>query len=211
MTNARDRVLADIRRALQQPPRELLHETVPAAQSVPEVLGRSALIAQFAERVAEYKAWVGECTATQLAETVATRLAVRGSRFVASTDFPGGIVSQELLVPDAGLSYEEIAATDGVVSLAAVGIAQTGTIVLDGGVGQGRRAITLLPDYHLCVVYAEQIVADVPAAIGAVRQAVVEQRVPLTFISGPSATSDIELNRVEGVHGPRTLEVIIVV
>ncbi len=91
----------------------------------------------------------------------------------------------------------------------AVAIAETGTIVLDGGPDQGRRAITLLPDYHLCVLRASQIVALVPEAFAALQGGAVERR-PFTFISGPSATSDIELERVEGVHGPRNLEVLIV-
>jgi L-lactate dehydrogenase complex protein LldG len=96
-------------------------------------------------------------------------------------------------------------AADGVITTACLAIADTGTVVLDAGPGQGRRALTLLPDYHLCVLDAAQIVADVPAAF---RQ--LDPARPLTMISGPSATSDIENDRVEGVHGPRTIDIVII-
>ena len=106
---------------------------------------------------------------------------------------------------DDQLSVSQLDVADGVITGCAVAIAETGTLVLDGSPDQGRRVLTLIPDYHLCVVFPHQIVADVPQAL-----ARLEATRPLTMISGPSATSDIELNRVEGVHGPRTLEVIIV-
>ena len=106
--------------------------------------------------------------------------------------------------PDDGLTADRIAAADGVVTAAAVAVAETGTIVLDASPDQGRRILSLLPDLHICVLRPEQVVASVPEAV-----ARLDPRRPLTWISGPSATSDIELNRVEGVHGPRNLHVVI--
>ncbi|WP_343036649.1 LutC/YkgG family protein [Flexivirga aerilata] len=127
---------------------------------------------------------------------------------------PDGVPAQWLSrvtarqVTDAALSPDDLDGIDAVVTGAALGVAVTGTIVLDHGAAQGRRALSLVPDLHVCVVREDQIVHDVPDATAALAAAVCAGR-PLTWISGPSATSDIELDRVEGVHGPRTLRVIV--
>jgi L-lactate dehydrogenase complex protein LldG len=113
-------------------------------------------------------------------------------------------------VRDDGLSAAELDDIDGAVTGCAAAIAETGTIVLDGGALSGRRALTLVPDHHICVVHADQIHGQIAEALSAVAGTVTEQQAPITLVSGPSATSDIELERVEGVHGPRHLTVLIV-
>ena len=176
------------------------------------VLPHAVVVEQLVDRLLDYKAAVRQVSAAELPAAIAAALSARNARrMVVPADLPPEWLPPEVTaLADHGLSYAELDAADGVVTGCALAVAQTGTIILDGGAYQGRRAITLVPDYHLCIVRTDQVVEIVPEAIGGLHRAAVEQRRPITLISGPSATSDIELNRVEGVHGPRTLEVIIV-
>jgi len=173
------------------------------------------IVARFAERTAEYEAEVHRVGHDELPRTIEEVLKRRGVRrlvlppYLPKEWIPEGIET----LHDAArsrLTREELDESDGVLTGCALGIAQTGTIVLDAGRAQGRRALTLLPDYHLCIVRERQIVGLVPEAFASLQRAVEGEGRAITFISGPSATSDIELDRVEGVHGPRTLEVLIV-
>ncbi|MFI1169541.1 lactate utilization protein C [Streptomyces sp. NPDC020801] len=203
---ARDTVLAAIRAALADVPGDEPAKTVP--RDYPRSHADADPVGVFAERVAEYRATVGRTAdpATEIAGALARR-DVR--RPVVLTGFPVEWLAPEapwtVLRDSPRLSVEALDNADAVLSTVAVAIAVTGTLVLDAGPGQGRRALTLLPDYQLCVVRAGQIARDVPEALDRL-----DPTAPLTFVSGPSATSDIELDRVEGVHGPRTLDVVIV-
>jgi L-lactate dehydrogenase complex protein LldG len=214
MSTARNDILRRIRAALRDVPAAEQPSEVPVAREYRRTGAPSGpdLVARFAERVAEYKATVRRVTAAELPGAIAQSCARRGvRRLVVPADLPEGWAPAEVeLLRDEGLSNAELDTSDGVLTGCALGVAQTGTIILDGGPAQGRRAISLLPDYHLCVVRADQVVDLVPEAIARLTDAVRVARRPVTLIAGPSATSDIELNRVEGVHGPRTLEVLIV-
>ncbi|WP_210651130.1 LUD domain-containing protein [Nocardioides sp. SYSU D00065] len=192
--SARDEILGRVRAALA--------DVAPAVDvpTAPRVPNRGDLVALFVERVEDYRATVTRCAPGDLADVVVA--ALDGATTVVPPRLgiavPGAVV-------DDGLSAAELDRIDAVVTRARVGIAETGTIVLDHEPDQGRRAISLVPDLHVCIVDASQVVADVPDAI-----ALLDPARPLTWISGPSATSDIELDRVEGVHGPRTLHVVLV-
>ena len=171
--------------------------------------GGGDVVALFCERVADYKATVRRVAVAELPAAVAAACADRGvRRLVTTPEGFGAIEGLELIADDPPLSPRDLDATDGVLTGCALAIAETGTIVLDGGARSGRRAITLVPDYHACVVEAASIVAGVPDAVAALAGAAADGR-PITLVSGPSATSDIELDRVEGVHGPRTLDVFV--
>jgi L-lactate dehydrogenase complex protein LldG len=175
-------------------------------------LSGGELLDLLAERLTDYQVTVRRTAPGQLGAVIAAALTERGARRVV---VPPGLECPALpadvtAVADDGLSASALDELDGVITAAAVAIAETGTIVLDASPDQGRRAITLLPDYHLCIVRADQVVALVPEAIARLQAHPAHPGRPLTWISGPSATSDIELERVAGVHGPRTLEVILV-
>jgi L-lactate dehydrogenase complex protein LldG len=164
---------------------------------------------RFCERVVEYRASVTRIGAADLADTVARLCRERGARRIAvPRGGPEALDGVEVVVDDPPLSPQALDELDGVLTGCALAIAETGTIVLDGGERSGRRALTLVPDWHVCIVEAGSVVAGVPDAVAALAEAAGEGR-PITLVSGPSATSDIELDRVEGVHGPRTLDVLL--
>ena len=205
MTTGREAILGAIREALADGP------------PVPEIargyrgvaaLSPAARLERFAERVTDYRAEVVMARPPDVAAAVGQVLAgFDGRRLVVPAGLSGAWLptSVDRVADDPPLPAEALDAVDGVITGCAVAIAETGTIVLDGSADQGRRAITLVPDHHVCIVRMSQLVDDVGAAVAAL-----DPRRPLTWISGPSATSDIELNRVEGVHGPRHLHVVIV-
>jgi L-lactate dehydrogenase complex protein LldG len=203
--SSRDLVLGRIRAALAG--------AAPRDASVPRDYRRHGdlpagdphLVDMLADRLTDYRAHVHRTD--DVAGTVAAILAVAGVH--PSVVVPPGLRSDWLpdtidAVADDDLSAERLACVDAVLTAAAVAVAETGTIVLDGSADQGRRIVSLLPDLHICVVLSDQVVAGVPEAL----RRVAAHR-PQTWISGPSATSDIELDRVEGVHGPRRLHVIV--
>ena len=213
--SAREEVLARVRRALADGPSppEPVRDYRSAGDHSP---GDPALLDLLEDRLIDYKARVRRSDAAGLSAAVAGAvrdgLAGRELDGRARVVVPPGLPSEWLAaldgeaVPDTGQSATELDRLHGVVTAARVAVAETGTVVLDGAADQGRRALSLVPDLHVCVVRADQVVASVPEAI-----ARLEPTRPLTWISGPSATSDIELVRVEGVHGPRTLEIVLVV
>lgn len=209
MTGAREEILARVRAALADVPDREAADGVTLPREYRRHTEPGTDVAElFAARVEHYQATVLTVPRDALSGAVAASLSHRAAgRIVVPADLPGGWLADTdaEAVRDAELPAAQLDRMDGVLTACAVAIAETGTIVLDAGYAQGRRAITLVPDYHLCVVDVGQVVGTVPEAIERL-----DPRRPLTWISGPSATSDIELDRVEGVHGPRTLDVLLV-
>ena len=207
MSAARDVVLGRIREALGP---GVAVPDVPREYRGPGDADRDDVVDRFCERVAEYRASVTRIAAADLADTVRRLSRERGAlRIAVPSGGPETLPGVEVVVDDPPLSPQALDGLDGVLTGCALAIAETGTIVLDGGARSGRRALTLVPDWHICVVEAERVVAGVPDAVALLAEAATEGR-PITLVSGPSATSDIELDRVEGVHGPRTLDVVVV-
>ncbi|QBF45343.1 LutC/YkgG family protein [Janibacter limosus] len=204
--SARDEILAAVREAVRDAPRG----QPPAPQPTVPPVDRAAMLERFAELVADYRATVVRCESSQVSVHVLKALR-DAQRVILPEGLPEAVVeavvgrlAEDAVARDAA-DHGELEGFDAVVTTCAAGIAATGTVVLDHGEGQGRRALTLLPDLHVCIVRSGQVVPDVPDAVRRL-----DPQRPQTWISGPSATSDIELSRVEGVHGPRTLVVLLV-
>ena len=211
MSSARDEILAQIRAALRDVPSDERPEDVSVARDYLEQ-EPDATVERFVERVTDYGASVRTVAAAELASAIGEACReVNVARIVVPRDLPAEWVpsSIEALV-DAPLAAVELDQIGAALTGCALAIADTGTIVFDGGAYQGRRLLTLVPDVHVCVVREEQVVDGVPAAIRRIAADVRTARRPVTFVSGPSATSDIEFSRVEGVHGPRRLALIVV-
>jgi len=203
MTAAREEILGRIGSVVTNE-----RAAVPRAYRRTGTRSAAEVVELFCERAAEYRAEIRRVA--DVAQAVGDVCGGLGARRlgVAAGLPPEWRPAEVELVEDAGLTPRELDALDGVLTGATVAIAETGTIVLSGGPGEGRRALTLVPDMHVCIVEEPQIVELVPQGFDRLRELGVDRR-PLTFVSGPSATSDIELDRVEGVHGPRTLVVLV--
>jgi L-lactate dehydrogenase complex protein LldG len=216
---ARDEILSRVRQALGDAPRPSTEVPRDYRTGGAVVAGGPALVDLFADRLLDYRAGVRRCDADGLPAAVAEALSTGLGRRAAGPPagrprvvLPEGhdrrwldALDVEVLV-DGGTAFDvaTLDDCDAVITSSHLAIAETGTVVLDAAADQGRRALTLVPDVHVCIVHADRIVATVPDAMP-----LIDPTRPLTWISGPSATSDIELDRVEGVHGPRILEIVI--
>jgi L-lactate dehydrogenase complex protein LldG len=208
---AREAVLASVRAALGPAPEVPEVGRAYRGAGAQGAGGDSVTADLFCERMAEYEATVKRVTDKELPDALMAACKRRAARRIAvpMQAPPWTLEGVELVRDDPPLSPRQLDQLDGVLSGCALAIAETGTIVLDAGRASGRRALTLVPDYHLCVVRVVDIVPSVPDGVAALARVASDGR-PITFISGPSATVDIELVRVHGVHGPRTLDVFVV-
>ncbi|HUP04756.1 MAG TPA: LUD domain-containing protein [Bryobacteraceae bacterium] len=211
MSAAKDEILARIRRAVgsRPPGRAAEYQAIPRRYRQAGSLDRAALLDLFEERLRAYGAGVYRALPADLPATIASAAGARGkSRLLVPAGVPAEWLPETLeFAPVESADYAALDASQGALTACSGAIAATGSILLTHGAAEGRRAVTLVPDYHLCVVRAEQIVETVPEAF---RRVHAVDASLLTTIAGPSATADIELTRVQGVHGPRTLDVVIV-
>ncbi len=203
-------ILARVRAAIGKPVGNMPPEDVPIARAYRQsgTLDTEARLAQFVSRLEDYNSGIYRCTPQELPETVADAMDARGkTNLVIPPEIPTAwLPVRHEFTRDINLSPEELDRAQGVLTGCTAAISLTGSIVLSAAPNEGRRALTLIPDYHLCVVFADQLVETVPEGIRVLRA--IRHR-PITTISGPSATADIEMIRVKGVHGPRFLDVII--
>lgn len=209
--SARDVVLARVRRALADVPVAEEPGAVEVLRAYAEHEAAGTL-ERFVERVTDYGAGVTQVASAEVASAIADVCRAAGiDRVVLPSDLPAEWLPPDLeTAEDSGPGVELLDEVSAAVTGCAFAIAETGTLVFDAGARQGRRALTLVPDFHLCVVEETQVVDGVPAAMRRLAPVLRGERRPVTFVSGPSATSDIELSRVEGVHGPRRLELVVV-
>lgn len=215
--SAKDEILGRIRTALADIPDLPPKEDVPVPWEYGRPTRTEGVLDLFVERVEDYKARVLRCHTGEIPARIAEALHEHGAQSVV---LPAGLDPAwrdavasggfDVCEDEPHLTRGQLNETDAVVTACCVGAAESGTIMLDHRPDQGRRALTLVPDLHVCVIRADQVVSDVPEAVARLAPSVHEERLPLTWISGGSATSDIELSRVEGVHGPRTLVVVLV-
>jgi len=209
--SARAGILAKVRAAVgdHSAARDTEYAAIPREYKREGQSDRAELLSLLSSRLDDYEAGVYHCAPGDIAQTVATAMKARGKTSLLRPEH----LPQEWLPaaynfpPVDGLSYPEIDKGEGVITGCVAAIAFTGTIILQHGVRDGRRALTLIPDYHLCIVLADQIVETVPEGFHRLKGL---ETLPLTTVSGPSATADIEMARVKGVHGPRFLDVILV-
>lgn len=207
---ARNTILAKIQAAVgdHKPVRESEYAAIPRNYRRSDESSREQVLELLANRLHDYDAGVYRCTRTNIAQAIETAMVARGKSILLRPRHfpPEWLPSKGHFPPVDGLSYEEIDRGEGVITACVTAIAFTGTIVLRHGEEEGRRALTLIPDYHLCVVLEDQVVSTVAEGFERLRGI---ETLPLTTVSGPSATADIEMSRVKGVHGPRTLDVIL--
>lgn len=209
--SARESILASVRGAVGDNAAtcEAEYAAIPRDYRHHGQLGKDEILNLFASRLQDYDAGVYLCGSGEIPQTVAEAMAARGkTSLLRPANLPEEWMPESHRFPVVdGLSYEEIDRAEGVITGCVAAIAFTGTIILRHSPGDGRRALTLIPDYHLCIVFTSQVVETVPEGFAMLKGM---ETMPITTVSGPSATADIEMNRVKGVHGPRFLDIILV-